>query len=179
MWKFDILSAKSISVTKIKWKWCPIHWNWPNIANSGKFPDIQKISWKKSRKILRFDILSAKSISVTEIKWKWCPIHRNWWKKANSGEFPDFQNISGKNPEKWEMWNSEFKIKFCDLNWVRKIPNILELAQTSQFPGISRFPDFQFPDSRKIGNLKFWVQNQAQWCKLSGKNMQHIEIGQN
>ena len=55
MWKFDILSAKSISVTKIKWKWCPIHWNWPNIANSGKFPDFQKISRKfpekKSRKL--------------------------------------------------------------------------------------------------------------------------------
>ena len=46
MLKFDIVSAKSISVTKIKWKWCPIHWNWPNIANSGKFPDFQKISRK-------------------------------------------------------------------------------------------------------------------------------------
>ena len=100
-------------------------------------------------------------------------------KKANSGEFPDFQNISGKNPEKWEMWNFEFKIKFSDLNWVRKIPNILKLAQTSQFPGISGFPDFKFPDSRKTGNLKFWVQNQAQWPKLSGKNTQYIEIGQN
>ena len=60
-----------------------------------------------------------------------------------------------------------------------KILNILKLAQNSQFPGISRFPDVQFPDSRKIGNLKFWVENQGQWPKLSGKNTQLIEIGQN
>ena len=69
---------------------------------------------------------------------------------------------------------SEFKIKFCDVNWLGKIPNILKLAQTSQFPGISRFPDVQFPDSRKIGNLEFWVENQGQWPKLSGKSTQYI-----
>ena len=157
MWKFDILSAKSISVTKIKWKWCPIHWNWQNMANSRKFPDFQKIFrkfpenfQKKSRKILELDIQSVKSNSGTEIKWKWCPIHRNWWRKANCGKFPDFQNISGKNPEKWEMWISEFKIKLCDLNWVRKKPNILKLAQTSQFPGISRFPISRFQKNWKF-----------------------------
>ena len=60
-----------------------------------------------------------------------------------------------------------------------KISNILKLAKTSQFLGISRFPDFQFPDSRNVGNLKFWVENQGQWPKLSGKNAQYIEIGQN
>ena len=81
-------------------------------------------------------------------------------------------------PEKLEIWNSEFKIKRSDVNWVGKICNILKLAKTTQFLGISRFPDFQFPDSRNIGNFKLWVQNQAQWCKMSGKNMQHIEIGQ-
>ena len=56
--KFDILSAKSISVSTIEWKWCPIHWNWPNIANSGKFPDFQKIS-RKIQKI--FEIWYSES----------------------------------------------------------------------------------------------------------------------
>ena len=60
-----------------------------------------------------------------------------------------------------------------------KIPNILKLAKTSQFPGIVRFPDFQFPNSRNVGNLKFWVENQGQWPKLSGKNSPYFEIGQN
>ena len=129
--------------------------------------------------ILELDIQSVKSNSGTEINLKWCPIHRNWWRKANCGKFPDFQNISRKNPEKWEIWNSELKIKASDLNWVGKTPNVLKFAKTSQLPGIFRFSDFQFPDSRKIGNLKFWVQNQAQWLKLSGKNTQYIEIGQN
>ena len=40
-------------------------------------------------------------------------------------------------------------------------------------------PDFQFPDYRKVGNLKFWVENQGQWPKLSGKNSPYFEIGQN
>ena len=105
MWKFDILGAKSISAANIKWKWCPIHWNWLNIANSGKFPDFQKISRKKSRKILRFDIRSAKSISVTEIKWKWCPIHRNRWKK----QIPENFQISRIFPKKIQK-NGKFEI---------------------------------------------------------------------
>ena len=110
--------------------------------------------WKSSRKMWKFDILSAKSISVSTIEWKWCPIHWNWPNIANSWKFPDFQNISGKNPEKWEIWNSEFKIKLSDVNWVGKICNILKLAKTSQFPGISKFPIFLESGNWKFGNLE-------------------------
>ena len=56
---------------------------------------------------------------------------------------------------------------------------MLELAQNSKFQATSRFPDFQIPDFKKIGILNFWAQNQVQWQKLSGKNTQYIEIGQN
>ena len=45
-WNFEILSLKSISVTKVEWKWYPICWNWPKTANSWEFPDFQKISGK-------------------------------------------------------------------------------------------------------------------------------------
>ena len=64
-----------------------------------------------------------------------------WPKIANSGEFPDFQKISGKIPEKLEFQKSEFKIKLSHLNKEGRILNILKLAQTSQFQGISRFPE--------------------------------------
>ena len=62
----------------------------------------------------------------------------------------DFQISNFQIPEKLEIWNSEFKIKLSDLNWVGKIPNILKLAKTSQFLAVSRFPDFQFPNSRNF-----------------------------
>ena len=92
--------------------------------------------------------------------------------------FPDnFQKFQ-KNPKKLEFWNSGLKIKLSDQNWVGKIPNMLKLAKNSKFRRISRFPETFWKKSRKIWNLKFWVQNQAQWPKLSGKNTQHIEIGQ-
>ena len=125
--------------------------NFAKIANSREYMYMfPENIWKSSWKMWKLDILSAKSISVTRIKWKWCPIHWNWPNIANSGKFPDFQKISGKIPEKLEFWNSDFKIKLSDLNWVGKIPNILKLAKTSQFPGVSRFPDSQFPNSRNF-----------------------------
>ena len=133
----------------------------PHTLKLAKHSKLWKISrfpnnfQKKLRKILKFDILSAKSISVTEIKWKWYPIHRNWSKKANSGEFPDFQKISGKNPEKLEIWNSEFKIKFCNLHWVGKIPNILKLAKKQPIPGHFEISRLSISRFQKIsGNSK-------------------------
>ena len=56
---------------------------------------------------------------------------------------------------------------------------MLELAQNRKFQATSRFPDFQIPDFKETGILNFWAQNQVQWQKLSGKNTQYIEIGQN
>ena len=128
---------------------------------------------------LNFEILNSKSISVTKTEWKWYPICWNWPKTANSRDFPNFQKISGRISGKPKFWNSELKINFSDQNWVGMIPNMLELAQNSKFQATSRFPDFQIPDFKKTGILNFWAQNQVQWQKLSGKNTQYIEIGQN
>ena len=108
----------------------------------------------------------------------WCPICWNWPKKANSGEFPDFQKMSGKCLEKLEFWNSDFKIKLSDINWVGKIPNIMKLAKTRQFPEISRFPENSGKVPEKFGSLIFWVQNQFQWLKSSGNDAPYIEIGE-
>ena len=71
-------------------------------------------------------------------------------KLVNFWEFPDFQISNIQIPEKLEIGNSELKIKASELNWKGKIPNILILAKTSQFPGVSRFPDSQFPNSRNF-----------------------------
>ena len=49
------------------------------------------------------------------------------------------------------------------------------------FPGISRFqiPENLEPgNSRKMKIQKFWVKNQSQWTKLSGKNSQYVAICQ-
>ena len=59
------------------------------------------------------------------------------------------------------------------------IPNMLELAQNSNILRTSRFPENFWKNFWTIGILKFWAQNQVQWQKLSGKNTQYIEIGQN
>ena len=68
------------------------------------------------------------------------------------------------------IFNSEFQISnFSDI-WKFEIWK----SENSQI-----LASFQFPDSRKIGNLKIWVENQGQWPKLNGENSQYIEIGQN
>ena len=126
-----------------------------------------------------FEIHSSKSISVTKTEWEWYPICWTWAKKANSTEFPDFQKNSGRISGKLEFWNSELKIDFSDQNWVGMIPNMLDLALKSQFQRFSRFPENFWKNFWKTGILKFWAQNQVQWQKLSGKNTQYIEIGQN
>ena len=140
-------NSRSTSVTKINCKWCPIHWNCIKIENfqiSGKFLE------EKLQNNWNLEVLSWKLRSVTKTEWKWYPVHPNWSKSANIWEFPDFQKISGKIPEKLEFWNSDSTIMLSDLNWVGNIPKMSKLVQTSQFLGFSRFPDFQFPDSRKF-----------------------------
>ena len=57
------------------------------------------------------------------------------------------------------------------------IPNMLELAQNCKFLRISRFPENFWKDSRNIWILKFWLQNQFQWLKLSGNDTQCVGIG--
>ena len=126
---------------------------------------------------LNFEILNSKSISVTKTEWKWYPICWNWPKTANSRDFPNFQKISGRISGKLKFWISEHKIKLSDKNWEGKIPNTLKLVKISQFQATSRFPNFQIPDFRKTGILKFWAQNQFQWPTLSGIDTQYVGIG--
>ena len=59
------------------------------------------------------------------------------------------------------------------------IPNMLELAQNSTFQRFSQFPENFWKNFWKTGILNFWAQYQVEWQKLSGKNTQDIEIGQN
>ena len=42
---------------------------------------------------------------------------------------------------------------------------------------ISRFPQNFWKDSRNISILKFWLQNQFQWLKLSRNDTQYVGIG--
>ena len=83
------------------------------------------------------------------IQFLQCAMCWNWPKTAISWELPDFRKISGKISGQLEFWNSALKIKFSDKNWVGKIPITLKLVKIRQFQAISRFPDFQIPDSRK------------------------------
>ena len=132
---------------------------------------------ERFQKYMNFEILTSKSISVTKIEWKWYPMCWNWPKTAISWELPDFRKISGKISGQLEFWNSELKIKFSDKNWVGKIPNTLKLVKISQFQAISRFPDFQIPDSRKsqmspkvckiIVNMLYWLFLQISSTKPS------------
>ena len=57
------------------------------------------------------------------------------------------------------------------------IPNMLQLAQTSKFQWISRFPQNFWKSFWKTGILKFWAQNQFQWPTLSGIDTQYVGIG--
>ena len=63
IWKFHFQSMKSILVTKIKWKRCPICRNWPKIAHSGEFSVVQKI-FRKFPKYQNLAVLSSKSSFV-------------------------------------------------------------------------------------------------------------------
>ena len=88
-----------------------------------------------------------------------------------------FPENSGNILGKLEFWYSEFKTKFSDKKWVGMIPNILDLAQNSKFWRIPRFPENSWKDYRNIWILKFWLQNQFQWLKLSGNDTQYVGIG--
>ena len=55
------------------------------------------------------------------------------------------------------------------------ISNTSKLAKTGKFQRISRVPENSEGCPKNFGNLIFWVQNQFQWLKLSGKNTQYVE----
>ena len=103
----------------------------------------------------------------------------NWSKPDHFWEFPNFQEIFGKIPEWFEFWNSDFTINLCDLNWVGIMPKKSKLVQIRPFLGVSRNPNFQFSNCRKIRILNFWLQNQAQYSKLSGNYTQNVKIDPN
>ena len=66
-WIFQYQSTKSISLTKIKWKRCPIHRNWLKIAHSGEFLVVPKI-FGKVPKISEFGNSKFK-INFCELNW--------------------------------------------------------------------------------------------------------------
>ena len=63
-WIFQVLSTKSISLTKIKWKRCPIHRNWLKIAHFGEFLVVPKFLGK-FLKYHNLEIPSSKSTFVS------------------------------------------------------------------------------------------------------------------
>ena len=139
-------------------------------TNLKEFSDFPIISGKIPEN-LEVWFSECKVISVTKIKRKWCLTCWNWQKITISKnlteweKYPIYWNLP-KLVNFWEflyfqvpikIWKSEFKIKVSDLNWVGKYPISWHWPKLAN---LQEFPDFQFPDSRKVGNLKFWVKNQ-------------------
>ena len=58
------------------------------------------------------------------------------------------------------------------------MPNMLKSAKTGKFHRISRVPENFEKVPENFWNWIFWVQNQLQWLKLSGKNAQNDETDQ-
>ena len=78
------------------------------------------------------------------------------------------------------MYGASFPLNFSHWNWFcsGKNKHYIEIAKTSQFQGISRFPENSGKVPEKFGSLILWAQNQFQWLKWSGNDAPYIEIGQ-
>ena len=141
------------------------------IFDQTKYPDYLNITL--------FSFLWSDWTSVTKIKWNWYPMCQIWPK---NGRFQGNSRVSGnswKIPGMMDFINSTLKIKFFDKNWVGKIPYTLKLARSWPFPGNIHSSRKILEVSRKYESLKFRVENQVSWHKLSGINTLHVEISQN
>ena len=164
------------------------HWNWLCIQNiklpnfSGTFPEFSgnlEISGN-CLVLANFIILGIFPTQFMSLSL----ILKSEFQNSNfSRHFPDIFWKSGNSPEFaifgqfQHIGHHVHLILIIEIDFALRISNFqifLELFQK-----ISRFPEHFWNNSRKIWILKFWLQNQAQWPKLSGKNTQCIEIGQN
>ena len=73
----------------------------------------------------------------------------------------------------------EAKFIFSDKNTVELMPIMSKLAWNRLFPGNIQSSRKFLEVSRTDGKFEFCIKNQVPWQKLSGKNTQYIEIGQN
>ena len=107
--------------------------NLAKVAKSREYPCFQKISGKITEKnpdkFLDLIFWVQNQFQWLKSSGNDAPYMEIGEKKQIPENFQIFRIFPEKNPEKWEIWNSEFKIKFCDLNWVGKIPYILKLAK--------------------------------------------------
>ena len=84
--------------------------------------------------------------------------------------------IFWKFPGLMEFWNSALNIKFLDKKWVEKIPYILKLGKSSQFQGDIQSSRKYLEVSRNDKILKFRIENQVPWLKMSEKDTLYVEI---
>ncbi len=113
----------------------------------GQYPEFQETSGS-FQEWWNFEILYWKSSSLTENEWKRYPICWNQLKLANSRATSRVPENFWKFPGMMEFWNSVFKIKFLDINWVGFIPYMLKSVKTSQFQGTSGILESWIPGSR-------------------------------
>ena len=189
LWNLEIWEFTEIGYfwpISIYWVFSPLslgHWAWFSTQNFKSPIFLESGNWKSgnSRKLASFaqfqyfGYFSAfyMNLEILSCDFKIILYDPNW-----VGKIPKLAQTSQEFPDsrKMEIWNCELNIKVSDLNYVGKYTIYWNWPKLANF---REFTDFQFPDFRRIGNLKFWLQNQCEWPKLNGKNTQYNEISQN
>ena len=97
-------------------------------------------------------------------------------------QFQALLDVWNPLPEVQKTWHFsifEAKFIFSDKNTVELMPMMSKLAWNRLFPGNIQSSRKFLEVSRTDRIFEFCIKNQVPWQKLSGKNTQYIEIGQN
>ena len=125
----------------------------------------------------------CKSSLFIKVEWKKYPIHWNWLKSTNSRHFwmIGIQDIKKLQEVQKTRHFSIFEAKFIfsDKNTVELMPMMSKLAWNRLFPGNIQSSRKFLEVSRTDEILKFCIENEVSWQKLSGKNIPYIKNGPN